>query len=123
MTRYNACMLQHPIRDSAQVDPRTLGANLFLLIGLLLIALVVLILLLGGWVSIKAWLWQARRDRAQRQRQREKLRPDGQPYPPTGRGMCDRCARAFEKVYFLPTGRRLCPECYKIECEGMTSSP
>jgi hypothetical protein len=116
-------MLQPPAGDSAQVDPQTLGANLFLLIGVLLIVVIVLILMLGGWVAIKAWIWQARRDRAQHQRQQERLRPDGKPYPPMGRGMCDQCARAFERVYFLPTGRRLCPDCYKVECEGMTSLP
>jgi len=43
---------------------------------------------------------------------RARLRPDGTPYPPVGRGMCDRCARPFENVYHLPSGKRLCPACY-----------
>jgi hypothetical protein len=32
---------------------------------------------------------------------------------PTGRGMCDGCARAFEEVYYLPSGKRLCLNCYR----------
>jgi len=32
---------------------------------------------------------------------------------PTGRGMCDGCARAFEEVYYLPDGKRLCLNCYR----------
>jgi heme exporter protein D len=42
-----------------------------------------------------------------------KLRPDGLPLPPHGRGMCAACGKAFERVYFLSDGRRLCPGCYE----------
>ncbi len=42
-----------------------------------------------------------------------KLRPDGLPFPPHGRGMCAACGKASEKVYFLGDGRRLCPRCYE----------
>ena len=42
-----------------------------------------------------------------------KLRPDGLPLPPHGRGMCAACRKASEKVYFLGDGRRLCPRCYE----------
>ncbi len=41
-----------------------------------------------------------------------KLRPDGKPWPPVGRGMCEACASAFDKVYYLADGRRLCEKCY-----------
>lgn len=41
-------------------------------------------------------------------------RADGTPYPPAGRGICERCSGAFDKVYFLPGGERLCPACYDI---------
>ena len=50
---------------------------------------------------------------SEQETRRKKFQPDGQPYPPTGRGMCDSCQKAFEKVYYLPTGKRLCHACYE----------
>lgn len=97
----------------AQVDPRTLGENLYLLIGLFVVLVLVVVLLLAGWTSIKVWIWRSRKKRAERERQRLKYRADGQPYPPSGRGLCDRCEQSYEKIYFLPTGQRLCPTCYE----------
>jgi hypothetical protein len=44
--------------------------------------------------------------------QTEHYDADGRPRPPSARGLCDGCARASEKVYFLPSGRRLCEACY-----------
>lgn len=67
---------------------------------------------------------KARIKRAEAESHEKMFRPDGLPYPPTGRGMCDACERAFEKVYYLPTGRRLCPECYEThEIKGPNGEP
>lgn len=57
-----------------------------------------------------------RRDREIRQAEQEAWRlnhrSDGKPYPPANRGMCDRCQRAAEKIYYLPEPLRLCEDCY-----------
>jgi hypothetical protein len=94
-------------------DPRVFGANIFLLIGLLLAAAVGFLLLITVWMLVKAWLWQIAERREKRRVHRESFRPDGEPYPPFDRGICDRCGRAIDKVYYLPSGERLCPEDYE----------
>ena len=63
--------------------------------------------------SIKLLLWWAARRRARREAHKQKYRPDGKPYPPFDEGMCDRCGRAFDKVYYMPSAERLCPDCYQ----------
>jgi len=50
--------------------------------------------------------------------EQNKYRPDGQPYPPTRRGLCDNCGLACEKVYYLSSGARLCPDCYQEFLKG-----
>ena len=63
-------------------------------------------------IAIKWWRFSHRQKRADAEARAAALRPDGLPYPPAGRGMCEACTRAFDKVYFMPNGRRLCPDCY-----------
>jgi len=41
-----------------------------------------------------------------------RMGPDGQPYPPSGRGLCDACQKSSDKVYYMPSGQRLCVKCY-----------
>ncbi len=65
------------------------------------------------YVCIRSLIWRARVENAERQDYLLKHRPDGRAYPPFGRGLCDNCNQAFEKVYFLPSGTRLCPDCYQ----------
>ncbi|MFP4052868.1 MAG: hypothetical protein ACLFV7_03290 [Phycisphaerae bacterium] len=43
---------------------------------------------------------------------RAKRQPDGRPWPPHCRGLCDRCANPADRVYHMPEGRRLCHACY-----------
>ena len=33
-------------------------------------------------------------------------------FPPAAAGLCDRCGRVFESVYYLPSGTRLCANCF-----------
>ena len=94
-------------------DPKTFGANIYLLIGLLIVLAIIFILILTTWTSINVGIWQRRRKKADLEERRRKLQPDGQPYPPAGRGICSGCERGFEKVYHLPSGQRLCPDCYR----------
>lgn len=96
-----------------QVDPVTFAINLHLVIGAVLLLTVLLIAVIGIWTGIKIGLWRRDRKRAAQAEQRRKFQPDGQPYPPAGRGLCDGCGRMFDKVYHLPTGERRCPLCYE----------
>jgi hypothetical protein len=84
-----------------------------LLIALPLVLLILLFVTLSVIILLKSLLWQNRKRRAYRQAMKEKYRPDGQPYPPTGRAMCDACQKPYEKVYHLPSGQRLCTDCYE----------
>ena len=81
-------------------------------------------LLIGTIVAIN-WLRRWARQRAGRlEAFREKYLPDGLPYPPSGRGMCDSCGKPSEKVYYVPSGVRpnetsttvrLCESCYRAQ--------
>jgi hypothetical protein len=66
-----------------------------------------------AWVVLRALAWRAQARDAQQAAARARLREDGQPYPPADRGLCDVCARPFEKVYHLPSGQRMCEDCYR----------
>ena len=97
----------------AYVDPRTLGINLYLIIGAVLLLSFLFIVIIFGWTGIKVGIWQLCRSRAQRSENRRKLQPNGQPYPPAAQGLCDGCGRACDLVYYLPGGQRRCPACYE----------
>ncbi len=83
---------------------------------LALIALACLTFFLLGW--LKALLQRIRVEKAAIASRLASIGPDGKPYPPSGRGLCDNCSKVVEKVYFLPSGRRLCPKCYKVHCKS-----
>ena len=95
-----------------QVDPRTLGLNLWLIIAAVIVLGIAFVLLIAAWTGVKVGIWQLRRKRADRQNYHRKYQPDGQPYPPAGRGLCDNCGQIYEQVYHLPSGGRRCPRCY-----------
>lgn len=100
------------------VSPETLGRNLFLLISALIVAGVGFILIVVFWTSIKVAVWHRGKKRFE-QRERERTHaPDGHRYPPAAAGLCDRCGRGFESVYYLPSGSRLCPNCYGEQRAG-----
>ena len=84
-----------------------------LLMALLFVVPAICLVVIAALIVVKWQLWRIRRRRAERQAREVRFRPDGEPYPPSKRGMCDACAKAFEKVYYLPAGRRLCPDCYE----------
>jgi len=93
-------------------DLSIFAGNIALLIGLLIALAVGLFVVIAAWTSIKLIIWRTREHRAEAAHRRETLRPDGVPYPPASRGLCDRCGQTFEKVYYLPSGERLCPDDY-----------
>lgn len=83
---------------------------------LALIALVILAFFLLGWLKVA--LLRISLEKAAVASRMASIGPDGKPYPPSGRGLCDKCSKVVEKVYFLPSGRRLCKRCYKVHCKS-----
>ncbi|HEY3246186.1 MAG TPA: hypothetical protein VGM03_22820 [Phycisphaerae bacterium] len=94
-----------------QVDYQTLKQNLFLLIGLLVLATIGLILIVAVWTGIKAWRFHKRQRNGWEEYRRERLDAQGRPLPPSAAGVCDRCGCVGERVYFLPSGERRCLKC------------
>jgi hypothetical protein len=94
------------------VDPQTLGVNLAIIIGGLIVLAVSLILMMALLTGFKYFVWRGRRASAEAAERRKRWRPDGSPLPPAGRGICTACARASEVVFHLEDGRRLCANCF-----------
>ena len=94
-------------------DLRMWVVNIYFLLGLLVVLAVLAVVTIVVIAVIRARIWRAGVKRAERQDWQRKHRPDGQPYPPSGRGICDSCQKQSEKVYFLESNSRLCPECYE----------
>lgn len=84
------------------------GAIPLLFFTFLLVAGLVIFLI----ALVRFQIWRLRQRRAYAQALAAKTQPNGEPYPPAGRGLCDRCGQAFDKVYHLRSGQRLCPACY-----------
>ena len=99
---------------------RLLGISMIELYAHLLLSLLVLVPVLAAVIvamitAVNLLLRRTKRRAAERQAHSIKFRPDGEPYPPASRGMCDSCEQAYEKVYNMPSGKRLCPDCYVSE--------
>lgn len=99
----------------AVVDPRTLLINLMLLLAILLCAVVLFFLFVGGTTGLRLLLWRREQRQAAEDEQRKRFAADGSPLPPTGRGICESCSRAFDEVFHLPGGARRCRTCYTGE--------
>jgi hypothetical protein len=97
------------------VDPRTLGMNLWLLLGALLAAGFALIVLIAFWTSIKIGIFRWRQRRAEAAYRAQRVHPDGSPRPPASAGVRSQCDRLHRQVYHLPDGRRLCPDDYAAQ--------
>ncbi len=89
------------------------ATNIGLLIGLLIVAGLAFVFLIVALTSInllrRHWTEQAAREMWQK----ERIGPDGKPFPPSDRGFCDRCGLPHEKVYHMPDGSRLCLRHYE----------
>jgi hypothetical protein len=94
------------------VDPTTLGRNLYLIIGAVLLLLILLSVVIAVWTGVNVAFWRRAQKRSAAEDKRRRIGPDGRPYPPAARGLCDRCHRVDETVYHLPSGERRCPACY-----------
>ena len=99
------------------------GANIYLLIGLLIAGGVALLGLIAGWTSLKIVLFRRAQRRAEQMYRSRRAAPDGTPYPPTSRGICEHCGKRSDEVFHLPTGERLCREHYAALRAARTAGP
>lgn len=89
---------------------------------LIIAAVLAFAIILIVLVSLSAWLlltvirmirWRREVRRAQQQAWEERHDEQGRVLPPVSRGICRRCGRFFERIYFLPDGSGICEECYQ----------
>ena len=85
-----------------------------LLLGLLILIPLFILAIIATITVLKILATKRRNRKAQQELLKTKFRPVGIPFPSSGRGMCDRCQKPFDKVFFLPTGQRLCENCYNL---------
>ena len=95
------------------IDPRVFGANIHLLIGLLVVGGLLIFLIIASWTGLKIKLWQRAQRREEQRQHAERFQPDGTPYPPASRGICEECGEYSDRVYHLPDGGRLCPDHFR----------
>ncbi|MCA9250560.1 MAG: hypothetical protein R3E58_08635 [Phycisphaerae bacterium] len=88
------------------------GANIFLIIGAILLSIVAIGFLIALWTGVNILTWRRSQKRAAAKRHRERFDKTGQPYPPAARGLCSVCDAVHAKVYHLPDGTRFCPTHY-----------
>ncbi len=96
-----------------QVDPRTLGLNLALIIGAVVLLALGFALTIAIWTGARVLIAIIQQRRAKEQYLRETFRSDGRPYPPYTEGVCQECGRGDSKIYHPDSGERLCPVCYE----------
>ncbi len=97
----------------AQVDLRTFGQNLFLIIGGLVLLSVLLVLAYFAWIGLNMLIFYVGKWRAEREHARQTRRADGELYPPMIEGICEVCKRGGHKIYFPEAGEAMCPLCYE----------
>lgn len=104
----------------SQVDPKTLGLNLWLIISGVFCLGVSTVLILVFWTAIKVWLSERRERRSWERYQKSSRRADGRPYPAFFMGQCDSCGRGHRKIYQAEWGPGLCPTCYEAAWPAQT---
>ena len=97
----------------AQVDLRTFGQNLILIIGGVLLLSLLLFLGFVAWTGLNMLLFHRGKRRAEREHFRQTRRADGELYPPMIEGICEVCKRGGHKIYFPEAGKAMCPPCYE----------
>ena len=96
------------------VSPQVFALNIYFLIGLLLLLAISTVLVVAFWTSIKIWMWNIRRRKAEDAERRRHFRTR-RPAVPADRPRRLRGAvpEPWTWVYHLPSGQRLCPDCYR----------
>lgn len=89
-----------------------LGANIFLIIGAIILAIVAFGFLIALWTGLNFWTWRRSVKRADAQRRKDRINDTCQPFPPASRGLCSVCETVHPEVYHLPDGTRFCPRHY-----------
>lgn len=88
------------------------AVNACLTLILAFVILLVLMVLIGLWTGVRVGMFAKQWKRADADLKALRVGPDGQPIPPRGQGICQRCTVVRDDVLFLPDGRRLCKGCY-----------
>ncbi len=97
-----------------QVDPKTLGLNLCLIISGLFVLTLAGAFTYASWTGIKTWIAIVRTRRGREEYLRKFRRADGKPYPPATHGKCEHCGVQQGKIYHVDSGPCVCPDCYEI---------
>ncbi len=90
----------------AQVDLRTFGQNLILIIGGVLLLSLLLFLGFVAWTGLNMLLFYRGKRRAEREHFRQTRRADGELYPPMIEGICEVCKRGGHRSTFRKPARR-----------------
>jgi hypothetical protein len=91
------------------------GENMRLLLGIVLFLILGFGSLIAVWTGLKIYFFRRDQRRAAEQFKRSNTGRDGRFLPPVGSGLCDKCGKAGDRVYFLPEGGRRCEACHKAE--------
>ncbi len=105
MIAYTATLLQ--------VDPRTLGVNLWLIIAALILLTGVGLIAIATWTGIRTWITIVRQRSSHEEYMRSFHRADGGNYPPATHGKCEQCGVQQGKIFHVDSGPSLCPGCYE----------
>ena len=97
----------------AQVDPMTVGKNLMLIIGGMMLLSSLLFLGFFAWTGLNMLIFYVGKRRAEREHFRKTRRADGELFPPMIEGICEVCRRGGRKIYFPEIGKAMCPPCYE----------
>ncbi len=92
--------------------PRQLVENYVFIMSMAVLALIAGTVFIVVLASTRAWIWRSNWRRAEGDKRRRAIGPNGKRLPPQSQGVCDRCGKVFADVYYLPDGRALCPGCF-----------
>jgi len=95
-------------------DLHNWGFNLWMMIGCFGWIIILAPPVIVGLLYLRILLRRGRIRRAVAEHYRRTHLSNGAPYPPSGRGVCQRCKLAKDKVYSLKSGTRLCHECFGL---------
>lgn len=105
MLAYTATLLQ--------VDPKTLGVNLWLIIAGLILLAGIGLFAIAVWTGISTWIAIVRQRNSRDEYAKRFHRADGGNYPPATEGKCEQCGVQQGRIYHVDSGPSLCPECYE----------
>lgn len=94
------------------IDPKLFYLMLYILLALLVLVPIGIILVIFLITAIKMWRKEASIRAAAAQAYAEAHGPDGKPYPPSCRGLCEHCSQYDARIFHIQDGPKLCATCY-----------